>query len=315
MNPNPAIRQGGCVRRRGMGYAAVLAITMVVTVVGLAGLLAARIELRGSRFDADATRADVAARGGLELVVHRLQNNPAWRARYTHDTWTASEQALGYILSFKLQDATDASLSDDVYDPVRVYVRCTVGSATRIYSALLVPDGKQELNLLTNGNIEKGTTGWTSRGMGTLSATTSSPQEGAYCLRSSGDLISATGIFQDVTAQLQNNTTYYTEVWVRSQSLSATKTALLVIQTTKGTKTVSFNASWTDSTWQKMSGTFQTAWTGELISAYWGVQSSLLFLLGGDLRIDDARLIWGNSASGSPTLRVQRGSIRREVLP
>jgi hypothetical protein len=297
-----------------MGYAAVMGVGMIVTVIGLATLMVARIELRGTELQSETAQADTIARTSLEMVALRLSRNPTWRSYYSHDTWTQNETCAGYPVAFKLVDS-DGSLTDDAYDPVRVHTRCVVGSATRMYSTLLTPDADQNMNLLTNGDMESGVTGWALTGGGTLSSSGTSPHGGASSTRVAAGLLFASGMAQDVTARVQNNTTYYAEVWVRGVSLSATKKVFLNVTTSTGTYNYQFTASWTDSNWTLMSGTFQTAWAGNLVSAWWGVEGSLLALLSGDIYVDDARLVVGNIPAGSPTLYVARGSVRREITP
>ncbi|HRX84932.1 MAG TPA: carbohydrate binding domain-containing protein [Phycisphaerae bacterium] len=298
-----------------MGYAAVLAIGMLVTVIGLATLMAARLGLHATELESDAAQADAAARGGLELAVELINANASWRSTYTNDTWTPDYRCGGYPLATKVVDEVDGNLADDATDPLRVYARSTVGSATRIYSVLLSVDPGEDLNLLTNSDMEDGATDWTSRGNGTLYAESANPHGGKYNLRSAGGLLTAVGVYQDVTSQLQNNTTYYAEAWARGQLLSATKKVVLYVFTSSGSYTYSFSATWTNSSWNQMKGNLTTAWSGDLVSAYWGVESSLLSLLSGDIHVDDCQLIRGSTVAGAPTMYVERGTLRREVLP
>lgn len=302
-------------RRRGMGYAAVMAIGMLVTVIGLATLMAARIGLRATELETDAVQADAAARGGLELALQTLNQSVTWRSSFANDTWTPDFPCGGYPVAVKLVDEVDGVFTDDPTDPIRIYARSTVGSATRIYSVEIGLDPDEDLNLLTNSDMEQGMTGWTSLGNGTLTAESANPHGGKYNLRSTVALLSAAGVYQDVTAQVQNDTTYYASAWARGQLLSATKKVVLYVKTTNGSYTYSFSATWTNASWNPISGTFTTAWSGKLVSAYWGVEGSLLPLVSGDIHVDDCVLVRGTAAAGSPALYVARGSLRREVMP
>lgn len=314
MRSNVIAPRGGA-RRRAMGYAAVLAISMLIAVIGLGTLLTSRVELRGVELIADSAAADELARSGLEMVAHRLNNDETWRSTYVNDTWVSDQAFRNGLIAFKLVDEGDGNLADDPYDLVRAYTRVSMGSVMRIYSAVLVPDANSPLHLLANRDIEAGLTSWTGLGENTLSTSNSSPHGGALCLRAAGALLADTGPYQDVTARIKNNTTYYSEVWVRGSLLSSIKKASLIVNTTTGTYTSQFTASWTTTGWTKMSGLLTTAWSGTLISAYWHVEGNLLILLTGEIFIDDALLIEGSTPTGRIPLYYRPGTVRREVMP
>jgi hypothetical protein len=297
-----------------MGYAAVLAVAMLVAVIGLGTLLSARIELRGAGLQTDAAIADELARSALELVAVRLKRNINWRTTYAHGAWTADEPCGGGVVSFKLLDEADGDLANGKFDPVRAVGRATVGRATRMYSALLIP-GAAAPNLLVNGDIEAGVPPWTCLGECIVAAETLSVHGGVYDLRIRGSLALTIGPYQEVTDRIKNNTTYYTETWIRGEQLAFTKKIMLLVNTTTGTYKYEIPTTVENTYWTKMSGTLTTSWSGDLVSAFWHVEATLLTLLSGDIHIDDAILKEGDCPVGAVPLRVRSGSIRREVTP
>ncbi|MFB9474141.1 family 43 glycosylhydrolase [Nonomuraea salmonea] len=140
--------------------------------------------------------------------------------------------------------------------------------------------------LLTNGGMEDGTTGWTTSG-GTLSAATGVAHAGSRSLLNSGRTAAWNGPHQNVTAKLTNGRSYTTSVWVRSQSGSPSAKATLTI-TADGTtsyhqltpaRTVGTNG------WTELTGTATVSWTGTLTNASFYVETAA----GTDgLYVDDA---------------------------
>jgi type II secretory pathway component PulK len=67
-------------RRRGSVYVAVLAAAMIVTVIGLSALLAARVRHRGERATADFAQARVNALSAIDMGFFLIEQNPGtWR--------------------------------------------------------------------------------------------------------------------------------------------------------------------------------------------------------------------------------------------
>jgi len=130
--------------------------------------------------------------------------------------------------------------------------------------------------LLTNGNIETGTSGWSVFGAGALSANTSVVHGGVQSLLIIGRTASWNGISQSMTSKLINGRTYTTNVWVRTQS--GTPNAKVTLQlTANGTTsyiTLAPAATINSSGWTLLSGTATVSWTGTLSSANFYVETS-----------------------------------------
>jgi arabinoxylan arabinofuranohydrolase len=139
-------------------------------------------------------------------------------------------------------------------------------------------------NLLMNGTMEGGTTGWGVLGSGTLSSATSPTHGGARSLAVTGRTASWNGPAQDLTTTLTNGRSYATEVWVRSQSGTPSAKVTLAVTangTTSYLPAVAVNANG----WTLLSGTATVSWSGTLTGAILYVETTA----GTDgLHIDDA---------------------------
>jgi lysophospholipase L1-like esterase len=163
---------------------------------------------------------------------------------------------------------TTADLTDGIHPTAGGYDKM----AARWFSALQSVPGSignaSSSNLLTNGNIESGTTGWSAFGSGAAAANTSVVHGGTASLLRSGRTASWNGPSQDLTSKLTNGRTYTTTVWMRTQSGAPTGKVTLAI-TTNGTTTYLALAQGAvnSSGWTMLTGTRTVSWTGTLSSA------------------------------------------------
>jgi hypothetical protein len=131
--------------------------------------------------------------------------------------------------------------------------------------------------LLTNGDVESGTTGWSVFGSGTLSANTAVVQSGARSLLLTGRTAAWNGPRQALTSsQLTNGRSYTTNVWVRMQSGTATAKVTLQL-TANGTTsyvTLAQPANIGSSSWTLLSGVSTVSWSGTLSSASFYVETT-----------------------------------------
>lgn len=144
-------------------------------------------------------------------------------------------------------------------------------------------------NLLANGNMESGTTGWTLFGSGALSSNTSVVHAGARSLSITGRTASWHGPSQDVTSQLTSGRSYTTSVWVRSHSGTPTAKVTLSLTANGSTTYVQLTptAVVNSSGWTLLSGAATVSWTGTLTAARLYIETTS----GTDgLYIDDASL-------------------------
>ncbi len=131
----------GAARCRGGVYLAVLGASMIISVLGVAGLYAVNLQARISVNANNAMRAAVACDAAIELGRTLIRGDAGWRSNYKHDTWTADLSFEGGSIAFKLVDETDGNLGNNSTDPVRIHGKATFGKAVRIQSVQLLPNG------------------------------------------------------------------------------------------------------------------------------------------------------------------------------
>ncbi|WP_433554670.1 family 43 glycosylhydrolase [Micromonospora zamorensis] len=144
-------------------------------------------------------------------------------------------------------------------------------------------------NVLTNGNVESGTTGWGVNGSGTLSTNTSVVHGGSGSLSITGRTSAWNGPSQDVTSKLTNGKSYTTSVWVRAQSgtPSAKATIALTANGTTNYLQLTPTADVNVNGWTQLTGTATVSWSGTLTGATFYVETAA----GADsLLVDDASL-------------------------
>ncbi|MFI6259780.1 family 43 glycosylhydrolase [Micromonospora zamorensis] len=142
-------------------------------------------------------------------------------------------------------------------------------------------------NVLTNGNVESGTTGWGVNGSGTLSTNTSVVHGGSGSLSITGRTSAWNGPSQDVTSKLTNGKSYTTSVWVRAQSgtPSAKATIALTANGTTNYLQLTPTADVNVNGWTQLTGTATVSWSGTLTGATFYVETAA----GTDsLLVDDA---------------------------
>jgi hypothetical protein len=300
--------------RRATVYAAVLGVSLIITIIGLSAIAATRVRNREAALVADAAKARFYAQSYIDLTIFRLRADPTWRAKILSNVWSADEALAEAILAYKLVDENDGLLLGDDTQPVRLHAKATVGKAVRLYSVLLLPTSETPTNLLSNPDIESGSTPWAGTSC-TVSQVTSPVHGGAAALRASGRASSSACAYQDVTGKIRSGQTYYTEAWVNPGGfLLPSITATLHLQSSgDGDRYFSLGAlSLLSLGWAKPSGTITPSWTGTLIFARWEVTVSN----SNDFEIDDACLVRGSTPPAAATVLVPvAGAWRQEVLP
>ena len=169
-----------------------------------------------------------------------------------------------------------------------------LASAAVLPTAEVTPAAAASTNLLTNGDMENGTTGWSVFGAGTLTSSTSPFHGGSRSLSRTGRTAAWNGPAQTVTSALTNNTSYSASVWVRSHSGSPTGRITLAVTAGGTTSYINLAQGAVNSSgWTQLTGTATVSWSGTLSSATYYVETAA----GTDgLYVDDASLV-SNSAS------------------
>jgi len=171
---------------------------------------------------------------------------------------------------------TTADLIDGVHPNATGYNKM----AAVWYSALLSVPGSigspsSGSNLLTNGNIESGTTGWSVFGGGTLATNTGVVHGGANSLLRSGRTASWNGPSQNLTSRVSNGRSYTTSVWMRTQSGTPTGKATLALTANGTTNYVTLAQGAVNAVgWTLLTGTATVSWTGTLSMARFYVETA-----------------------------------------
>ena len=131
------------------------------------------------------------------------------------------------------------------------------------------------VDLVTNGSIESGTSGWSAFGAGAIAATTGTVHGGANALLRSGRTASWNGPSQDLTSKLTNGKSYTTSVWMRTQNGTPTGKVTLAVTANGTTRYITLaQGAVTSSGWTLLTGTTTVSWTGTLSSARFYVETT-----------------------------------------
>nr|WP_203911593.1 carbohydrate binding domain-containing protein [Rhizocola hellebori] len=123
-------------------------------------------------------------------------------------------------------------------------------------------------NLVTNGNIESGTTGWSAFGGGSIAVNTAVVHGGVNSLLRTGRTASWNGPSQDMTSKLTNGRSYATSVWMRTQTGTPTGKATLALTANGTTSYLTLaQGAVNPNGWTQLTGTATVSWTGTLTSA------------------------------------------------
>jgi hypothetical protein len=154
-------------------------------------------------------------------------------------------------------------------------------------------------NLLTNADMEGGTTGWSVFGAGALASNTSVVHGGTRSLLRTGRTASWNGPSQSVTSLLTNGGSFTTSVWMRTQSGTPTGKVTLQVTANGTTNHIALaQGAVNASGWTQLAGTVTVSWSGTLSSATLYVET----VAGTDgFYIDDASFI-SNSTGGTCAL-------------
>jgi len=163
---------------------------------------------------------------------------------------------------------TAADLTDGIHPTAGGYDKM---AATWFNALRAVPGsigGQSTTDLLTNGNAESGTTGWSVLGSGTIATSTSVVHGGSSSLLRAGRTAAWNGPSQDLTSKLTNGKSYTSSVWMRTQSGTPTGKVTLAV-TANGTTTYLTLAQGAvnSSGWTLLTGTTTVSWSGTLSSA------------------------------------------------
>jgi len=310
MNHKPPFSRSA-VRRRGGIYFATMSATVIVTLLALTAIIVVRIQRRSTAAVASATTCRFTAQSIIDLALHKLSETPNWRTEYTSGSWVLVAGIPDNSWSYMLEDEKDGLLDNDPYDAVRLHVRAEVDGALRLYSVLLRP--KVTGNLLSNGDMESGTVGWTEYGGSCqLIACDSKTHTGKWSTglvnRESKETAMITYLSPD---DITSGASYLCEMWIISEKHDPDiRVELVVTSTLSGTKTFEFIKPLheADKFWIKISDTLKPVCDGSITSAYLKIRDKKSDM---DYYVDDASIKLDADLAG---LSIVTGTFRQEIL-
>ncbi len=107
-------------RRRASVYAATVGCALIVTLIGVSGILAVRVQQRVVQDTGDEVAARWGAQSAVELGLLEIARRPDWRTRFTNGTWKSQLPLELGDYSVAVVDPGDGDLADSPCDPVLV---------------------------------------------------------------------------------------------------------------------------------------------------------------------------------------------------
>lgn len=109
--------------RRGSVYVMVLGVGLLITVIGLAGVMSARIDAQTHQRWHNLETAKAAADAGLDLALWAMDKDPSWRTTRGASTWyTNHSLPSGATATVSVRDAIDGNITNNPHQ--QVVVRC-----------------------------------------------------------------------------------------------------------------------------------------------------------------------------------------------
>ncbi len=122
-------------QRRGSMYVAVIGCSLVITVIGVSALLAARVERRAAEGTSDFSVARLYARAAIEKGMYTILSNSAWRSTKVSGVWDNNQTFADGTYSLSVIDPIDGDLSDLKSEPVVLTGTGVLRNATYILEA------------------------------------------------------------------------------------------------------------------------------------------------------------------------------------
>lgn len=119
-------------RRRGSVYIAVLGASLIVMTLAIGGILATRVQARGTDASNDAAEARLYAQSALELARLWISQDARWRSNRINGSW-ADRLSLGTgNISIDVSDPLDGDLNNRPHDSVQITAIGKKGSARQL---------------------------------------------------------------------------------------------------------------------------------------------------------------------------------------
>lgn len=242
--------------------------------------------------DSDTSDEYPASIRGLIHVIRDVGSNPR-----SLTTIRAARKMVGsVIVDGKVHVSSDSIL---VADP-GLYAKPPLG-----YTTAPPPN-----NVLANGDMESGTAYWSKIGSNTDLDRSDDAHSGDYSIEVERST-AASGIYQDITAQVTSGEAFGADAWLRMSS--AAEEARLILQTdSTGEGVQRFESTALVGTdWTRVQVEHLPTWTGTLLSASWRVITTSS---GQTFQIDDC-VLRGDDESPPVNVRAVPGTWRAEMVP
>lgn len=124
-------------RRRGSVYIAVLGASLMVVTLAIGGILATRVQARGTDTNNDAAEARAYAQSGLELARLWISQDSSWRTKQGSAPWNTSVAIGSGSFTVSLADQVDGVIADRPHDAVIVTSTGRKGQARQVLQQTL----------------------------------------------------------------------------------------------------------------------------------------------------------------------------------
>lgn len=260
-------------------YVAVLMTATAVFVVGVAGLLAVRVQIGAGGDTRDVTAAQFLAHAAIELALLKLETDPYGYVGPPAPGWQSASALERGSCTWRLIDEGTGNVALRADGVLRLHGKGMVGNASRIISVQLVArDAQAAANLITSGDMESPIV-WE-----TLSACDYEylrdfggqlPHSGQWFLYVKNRATSQRTALQDITGKLTGSgQAFDMEAWALAEDDDEQARFVFVMQTSSsgGLYVTSVPAQTiVKKTWTHITASHVLTWTGTLQRAFFGL--------------------------------------------
>jgi hypothetical protein len=294
-------------RRRASAYVAVVSVSMIVALIGASALLAARVRRRSAQQDKEILQARFLARSGAELGVNQIISQYESSGSVPVDTWIPAGTLNDGTMSWKwIHDPDGEGLLAG-----RIHGKGEIGEAARIYSTKL--ELKEPENLVENPGVEYGLSPWEGIDGASVQVVGGAAHTGSFSLLVTNRSAWYSGGGQDLMGKIEEGQTYIFEAWVKAAYYSSDAKICAYLEGSYSGGdyyTPTSGVMITPTSWTKVTFTWTPSWGGELVDAWWKVETTSYAPIV-DFYVDDAKIY---KADENLSLEPASGSWRRETI-
>ncbi len=144
MRKDKVIHRSTNPRRRGSVYIMVLGASLLVAVIGISSLMAARVQRRAAVASGDMIQARENARAAIDRALWGIEAMPTtWRSSFAGGSFSTGTLG-GGTLTLTVVDPVDGDPTNNTTDPVALTGTGVVGQATYMLEVTLNGDGTMQ---------------------------------------------------------------------------------------------------------------------------------------------------------------------------